>query len=82
MHGWNDYVAAGKATQADEIKVRDAYRKYQAAQVAVVNVAQAYGKVGQIDPTTQDQLQAAMDASGLALSELIGLLNTYGIKTK
>lgn len=80
MGGWNQYVAAGKATIQDEQKVKAAYEKYRQAQLAVINIAQSYGRVGQIDPTTQDQFQAALDASGKALAELLGLLNTFGIK--
>lgn len=79
MAGWSRYVASGKATIQDEQKVKAAYEKYRQSQLAIINIAQA---AGQVDPTSQDKLQAALDVSGKALAELIGLLQTFGIEVK
>ncbi len=82
MAGWSRHVASGKATIQDEQKVKAAYEKYRQSQLAIINTAQAFGKAGAVDPTAQDRIQATLDASGKALAELIGLLNTYGITTE
>jgi len=68
---------------AKEGKVSDAWKKYQASQIAVLSAAQAFAKVPPNDPgvaTAQDRLNAAVAASTEALAQAIGLLRQFGLK--
>lgn len=87
--GWNDHlgvaygrlgtnvvdVAEREALKRQEEKVRDAYRKYQAAQATALTVAQAYLQV-QAAPD-QDRLAVALAESTRAGSELFGLIAQF-----
>jgi hypothetical protein len=89
LSGWNDYLGATYARlgtntadvarraelQAQEVKVRDAYRKYQAAQVAALSGAKVY-LMAQGAPD-QDRLNVALAASAEAGAELFALLTQF-----
>lgn len=66
-----------------EVKVRDAYEKYQAAQLAVLTAAQAFSQIAPSDPNSpraEDQLTASIAAAGITLSALVDLIQKFGVK--
>jgi hypothetical protein len=59
MNGWGDYVRAGKATQAEQGNVREAYVTYQKAMRIAASSVNSYR-------VTKDK--SSLDAAILALS--------------
>lgn len=75
MNAWGAYVRAGRATEADEAKVRSAYDTYQEAALVVTDAALAYHAVP--NDQTQLALNRALAASGAALGHLVGLVAQF-----
>ena len=69
MRAWNEWVKAGKATIADEYKVKAAYDKYQASQRIVQDLIKSklYSK---------DQLDFACTAVSTAGADVVSLIST------
>ncbi len=77
MNGWGDYVRAGKATAADEARVRAALDKYLAAQAVERDVVKS-AKTNP-DPNAVNLASKAISDASASLIELIATL-TKGAK--
>jgi hypothetical protein len=74
MTAWGDYVRAGKATPADEAKVKAAYEGYQRAMRAVHGAVRVYR-------VSRDGrgLQAALEAVASASGQVTGAVKQAGV---
>lgn len=66
-------------------KIKDAYAKYQAAQLAVLTAAQLFGNLSPDDPNAPaaaDRLNASIAASATTMNSVIDLLKQFGVKVK
>lgn len=76
--------ARGKILE-QEVQVKAAWEKYQAAQLTALTAAQEFSKIPPKDPNApaaQDRLAAAMAASAATLVDVVALLEKFGIKIK
>jgi len=74
MNGWGDYVRAGKATDAEQARVREAYAKYQ----GVMRVARAVTlslKTGQ--DAGNPQWLIVLDTVNASANDLFALIGRY-----
>ena len=71
MTAWGDYVRSGKATGADQVKVRALYEKYQAA-MRVCRATVITLKTTPADDATWLRVITVLDASANDLVILIG----------
>lgn len=74
MSGWGTYVATGKATEADEAAVRQAYAKYQAAEALAERAYFASVQTGD-----GSAWQRARDELIASRNELLALLHTFNL---
>jgi hypothetical protein len=68
-----------------EKRVRDAFNKYQVSQLAVLTSAQEVAKIPPADPNApdaQDRLTAAVQASAVALAQVLTVLEAFGVAVK
>lgn len=77
MNGWGDYVRAGKATDADQARVRSAYNKYRSALLIERDVIRT--TAANPDATAVDLASQALAA---ASSDLIDLIQSIVKGTK
>lgn len=66
-------------------KVKDAYNKYQHAQVALLTAAQEFSKIPPNDPNAPagaDRLSAAVAAATATMGSVLALLADFGITVK
>ena len=82
MTVWGDYVHVQHPPVEQELQVKAAFQKYQAAALVAIDAATAYSlatdSAGQADATLR--LNAALAQSAQTLSELLELLRTFGVK--
>jgi hypothetical protein len=71
MHGWSGWVSAGKATIADELKVKAAYERYQAAIRLVAGVERS-GSIA-----TKFQWDNAANAVATSAGDLVLIINMF-----
>lgn len=72
MKAWAEYVVAGHAKPDQEVKVRDAYAKYQAAMLTVLDV----GKAATANGSTNG-LQQWFQAATAAQAHLVDVVNAF-----
>lgn len=75
MQGWALYVKSGQATQIQELAVRRAYDKYQAAMLMVIDA----GKIATTSGN-KSQLEIGVAAAAAALVDLVNLINSFTSK--
>ncbi len=84
MQAWGSYVAKNHPGTATEQKVADAYKKYQQSVNLVADAAIAFSKSKAANdtalPAAQANLNAVIAASATALSDLEGLIVSFGAK--
>jgi hypothetical protein len=85
MHAWGDYVKAFHPPIVQEQQVKTAFYQYQLAQVAILDAAINYKTAEDTgDAQGQDVATTAMHAATLtasgALADLIGLIQSFGVK--
>lgn len=89
MHAWGDYVSAQKRAGTpvpldQERQVLKAFKVYQSALAASVNAGVAYSQAKgdtNATPGLQASLNQAIAAVSAALSDLLGLISSFGVKT-
>ncbi len=81
LKAWGDYVTAHKPPVDQERKVQKAFDTYKAAQLTLLDATKAYMEAGAQPPATaQERFEKALASAGSALSELIGLIQSFGGK--
>jgi hypothetical protein len=84
MHLWGAYVASGNATVAQEIQVRDAYQKYQAAMLVVCDAGAIYSASSLTNAVGATGLSAALQQAILnatnSIADLENLVTSFGVK--
>jgi hypothetical protein len=82
MTAWGDYVGHYHPPAATEAKVRDAFQKYQAAELLAIDAAQIYADQAGSTNSFSAQVQAALAGQGAqrALADLVNLLQSLGVK--
>ena len=76
-------VAERKKIALENARVEDAYRKYQASQIALLTAAQEFSKIPADDPdapASADRLNAAVAAATKTMASVLDLLAEFGIK--
>lgn len=76
--GWNDYLATHEVSEAAELRVKAAYEKYQAAQIALLSAAIVWEDAQ--NPDNEARLEQATASAGEALAALVKLVRTLGVK--
>lgn len=77
---YNVFAAQGKTTIAQNIKVKEAYERYQVAMEIVCDAGQAYAATGGADGSTSAALQEAVSNANTSLADLINLIRSFGVK--
>lgn len=83
MRSWGAYVSQFHPPVEQEQKVKDAFGNYQAAQLLLLDSAIAYRQAeaaGADKSAAQAKLDAAVAGAGAALTNLLGLLQSFGLK--
>ncbi len=85
MTAWGNFVASGHATDAQRAQVAQAYNKYQLAMVTLIDAEVAFGTISAGSDTNavvsaQGQNAAASAAANQALSDLVALVQSFGVK--
>lgn len=83
LAAYNDFAKAGKTTPQQNLAVKKAFEQYQLASVAVIDAARAAQRA-QTDstnaPTSNAALNTALAAASASLSDLIALIQSFGVK--
>lgn len=79
LAAWNDYIPVGRPSLEQQQKVKDAWLKYKAAQLVLLDAAILYAETGKTG-TSQQKFDAAIAASSQALADLVGLIREFGVK--
>ena len=79
LGAWDAYVAQYHPPLAQEWQVKQAFERYQAAQVALLDAAIIYLQTKDA-PDAQTKLQAATAGAAAALADIISLVRTFGVK--
>ena len=77
MTAWGDYVAANHPPAAQEIQVKNLFEKYQAAELLAVDTVET---LSTNNPAGLAGFQAATGQAGQALTDLVNLLISFGVK--
>lgn len=83
MRTWGQYVKQFHPPAEQEQAVKDAFEKYQAAQVLMLNAAIAYREAeaaGGDKTAAQAKLDSATAGISAALGDLVTLLTKFGVK--
>jgi ABC-type glycerol-3-phosphate transport system substrate-binding protein len=83
MTSWGHYVKQFHPPLEQETQVKMAFEQYQAAQLTVLNAAIAYRKAQDAGinlSKPQRDLNAAVALAASALSDLIGLVQRFGVR--
>lgn len=82
---WDSYIVQNHPPIKQQIAVRDAWKKYQAAQLVVLDAAlilkQSEATASTVDKSSaQRALSAAIGEAGQSMSDLFNLLRQFGVK--
>ncbi len=93
MTAWGDYVAKNHPPVSQELQVRAAFRRYQAAEILAIDATKGIFDLNStnsdgtnsIDAATAQlmvkaRVQAATSAASAAFADLVGLLTSFGVK--
>ncbi len=84
MTAWGDYVRQYHPTAATEAKVRDAFQKYQAAELLAIDAAKTYADQAASGSTNSfsAQVQSALTSQSAqsTLADLVKLIQSLGAK--
>lgn len=78
LRAWNNYIPVGHPSLQKQKQVRDAYRKYKAAQLAVLDAAILVKTSG--DDESAAKLNDAIVAASAALADVVALIREFGVK--
>jgi hypothetical protein len=79
---WNDYVGQFHPPAAQELKVKAAYEKYQAAELLALDAAHEYAAQAGSTNSVSAKVQSALtsQAAQQALADLLTLLRSFNLK--
>lgn len=83
LRAWNDYIPVGKPSLQQQEQVRDAWKKYKAAQLLLLDCAiivKESEAAGLNDPQAQEALNISIAEASNALGDLVNLLRTFNVK--
>lgn len=84
MHLWGKWVESGQSTVDQEVKVRDAFRKYQASMLVVCDAGAIYAASGTTNAYgatgTAAALQQAISNCDTTINDLLKLIASFGVK--
>lgn len=83
LRAWNDYIPVGKPSLQQQEQVRDAWKKYKAAQLLLLDCAiivKESEAAGLSDPQAQEALNISIAEASNALGDLVNLLRTFNVK--
>lgn len=84
MTAWGRYCAANNPTSETRSKVKSAYIRYQAAASAFISAEQLYESLTATNAAASTSaapgVQTASVAANAALSDLIALIQSFGVK--
>ncbi len=84
MKAWGDYVHANHPPLSQEVAVKNAFEKYQAAALVVTSAGAAHARIlatqGADQTTTLSALNAALAIASASLADLITLVQQFGVK--
>lgn len=82
MTAWGDYVAQFHPSAAVESQVKDAYDRYQAAELLAIDAAQAYAAIASSTNSTGAAVAQQLTGQNAAnaLADLVNLLKQIGVK--
>ena len=85
MIAWGDYVKQFHPGVADELKVKAAFERYQKLALVALDAAQSYATLAGSGNTNSIGLsmvaELASNQAATALTDLLALLQSFGIKT-
>ena len=84
LGAWNDYLGTHKVTAAQELTVKHAFEKYQAAALLVSDLTQTYAGLVTSHSTNAADAQlaatAATQSAAQALADLVQVIRSFGVK--
>lgn len=83
LRAWNDYIPVGKPSLEKQAQVREAWRKYQTAQLLILDTAiilKQSEAAGLDNAESQAALNAAIAQATTALADLVTLLRQTGVR--
>lgn len=83
LRAWNDYIPVGHPSLEQQAKVREVWRKYQTAQLLILDTAiilKQSEAAGLDNAESQQALNAAIAQATTALADLVTLLRQTGVK--
>jgi hypothetical protein len=84
MQGWGDYVAQFHPGAASEAKVKAAFERYQAAELAAIDAGKVFADVAASGSTNtlgaRVQSEVTSQAASDALASLVNLIQQLGVK--
>jgi len=84
LAAWDDYIVRFNPSIEEERKVKAAFQKYQAAQMLLLDAAASLKRFeyagSQPDADTMTKFNLAVSGAGAALSDLVNLIRTLGVK--
>ena len=81
LHAYNAFAAAGKTTVEQNLAVKAAFLKYQAAFAIVCDAGAVYAATGTTNaPAASAALQTAIVNANATISDLVNLVRTFGVK--
>lgn len=78
LSAWDDYIVRFHPPVSEQFKVKQAWSKYQSTQLVVLDAAIALKTTGSAGDGAK--LNAAIADAGTAISDLINLIRSYGVK--
>lgn len=80
LKAWGDYVAKFHPPASDEAKVKTALEKYKAAAILAVDATRFSVSLGSTNAPAASAADTATQAASLALSDLLGVIRSFGVK--
>jgi hypothetical protein len=81
MTAWGDYVAAHHPPASEELAVKAAFERYQAAELLAIDATASYVSLASTNASASGSgLSVASAGAAQALSDLVSLLQSFGVK--
>ncbi len=80
LTAWNDYLGTHRVSATQEREVKGAWEKYQAAQIALLDVTAVYAAATNPSATDQEKLELATAEASRSLADLVALIRKFGVK--
>ena len=81
MTAWGSYVAANHPPSSQELAVRAAFEKYQAAELLAIDATASYTAATSINSSAAlDAMTAASSSVAQSITDLVNLIQSFGVK--